>query len=361
MIFSDLGLGGVQTKMIKLAHRLDSEGHECWIFLKTKGKNHRVMQLPKRVIIISSLDIRIFNKHPFWGWRFALFVSIIACIFRPTSIFVSLSPLATQLLSYLSVLSPTLAHRVIVNEDTLPSMEYANYHEDNKMRVKVRNMYLHTRAVIAVSQSGYEDLMKNYNIPSPPLQLLPNWTSFIDGSLPNQNKRKIDVVYGGRLSRQKRPELLAELFSALINRKKNLKIHVYGDGPEARFFESELEKRNLSDVVHLYSPKADFISVLRSSKIVVFTSLYEGMPFVALEAMRHGTVIACLAVPGLRELVVSKKTGIMTETVSDLAKEILKVLNNKKKLQELGEEAFLYGKKNFSEENENKLINLLLS
>jgi len=358
LIFSDLGLGGVQTKMISLANKLAEQGADCWIFLEERGRYSRARFLDNRVKVVTSLSIKIFNKRLFYGWRFVFLATLFIRILNPDSIFVSLSPLATQLINFLSRIYPEKVKSILVNEDTYPSLKYEclrNCYKDN-----ITKYYQKAKYVIAVSKSTFWDLRRNFQISSPPLVLLPNWTAFESSKIPTLKGRDIDIIYAGRLESQKRPLLLIKLFSKLVTIKPRINIRVYGDGKLKDTMMLQIKKLHLGENVHILSPVPDLSQILRRTRFAVFTSSYEGLPMAGIEAMKEGSVVACLDAPGLRDLVIDNETGVVETSLPKLTSHISRLLDHPGDIKRLQKSAYEYAKINFSERNEKKLISLIL-
>lgn len=361
LVFSNLGLGGVQTKMISLANRLVTMGIECWVFVEELGPNSRVSLFDPRVKIIRSLALRVFHKRPFWGWRFLLLVVIVACIKRPQTIFVSLAHLSVQLLRILSVMCPGLSKRVVVNEDTYPSGEYAHYNNRELVsKNEIKKYYNHAKLVIAVSQSTYKNLREQFGVFSPPLTLLPNWTSFLSASRPSAKNRDIDLLYAGRLDAQKQPEVLASVLSGILKKRPQTVVQIYGDGKLLGAFKYRLKTLGIYDKVIVLPPVENIATVLTKSKILLFTSRYEGLPFVGVEAMRAGAIVACFEAPGLRDMVRDGSTGLMKRAAPVLIESTARLLDNPAALRRMRLAAFLYAREKFSERNEERLIQMML-
>ncbi len=358
-IFSNVSLGGVQTKMIRLANTMVAQGVDCWMFLEEKGKYSRSNLLDKRIKVIVSLNIKIINKRPFRGWRFMLFVSLFALYLQPMSLFVSLAPLATQLIFFLSKLCPPLVSRIVVNEDTFPNREYEGIRHVS-LRRRMLLYYPRSKCVIAVSKSTYNNLREQFGISSPPLTLLPNWTNFASASSPSGKSRDIDLLYAGRLDAQKQPKVLAQVLAGILKKRPQTTVRVHGDGEKLNEFTQCLKTLKIYNKVLVLPPTEDVEAVLMRSKILLFTSRYEGLPFVGVEAMRAGAVVACLDAPGLRDLVRDGGTGLMKRDISVLIEATARLLDSPAALGRMRRAAFGYAKENFSERNEERLIQMML-
>lgn len=109
----------------------------------------------------------------------------------------------------------------------------------------------------------------------------------------------------GRLSVQKNP-LLAVRALALV---KDLawELEVIGDGPLAADLRAESSRLGLTDRV-IFQGWMDGAAVagrMASSDLLLMTSLHEGLPMVAVEALQHGLAIVGSDIGGLHDVVES--------------------------------------------------------
>jgi len=358
-IFYNMGLGGIQTKMLDVANALAERGVECWVLLDEKGPHDRAFRFDPRVRVVVCWDHPRLMKWPLRRLRrlrFILFVAIMTLLLHPTRLFISMCTLATQIIFFL----PWLAQKIVINEDTFPSLEFS-YNKPLWGRLRISSMYPKVRQVIAVSRSTYRDLRDVYGVPCPPLVYLPNWTSFSKQSFPRERGRTIDIVYGGRLDAQKQPELMMDFFQKLLTKFPRLVIRIYGDGKLSSVVDQKIRQLHPMNDIRRKPPVADFVPILQRAKLFVFTSLYEGLPFVGIEAMKYGAVIVGLHAPGIDDLVVCGKTGILTHNVADLTTQTLVLMKSLERMRDLRGAAYERARKYFSEKNRDKLINTLLA
>ena len=91
------------------------------------------------------------------------------------------------------------------------------------------------------------------------------------------------VLGVGRLSKQKRFDLLIRAFALIENR--NAKLIILGDGAERPKLLKLIAALGLSDRVTLLGFVTDVAERYRDADLFVLTSIYEGLPAVVLEAM----------------------------------------------------------------------------
>jgi len=113
------------------------------------------------------------------------------------------------------------------------------------------------------------------------------------------------VLWAGRLTKQKRPDLLIETAKIL----QNVSFKVYG------YTSSEQEKNYIKELkklpnVELHGHYDSFESLIASNDISLFfyTSAWDGLPNVLLEAVAHGLPVVATAVCGVPEFI-HEETG----------------------------------------------------
>ena len=135
-------------------------------------------------------------------------------------------------------------------------------------------------------------------------------------------KERCSVVYVGRISREKNLESLVRAIEPLPATLK-----IIGEG----LLRAELQQRYASLNGRIIwegnCPHRDLPRHLNRSGIFVLPSLYEGHPKVLIEAMACGLPIIGARSPGIEELIVNGKTGLLCgtepESIQDALEELL--------------------------------------
>ena len=132
--------------------------------------------------------------------------------------------------------------------------------------------------------------------------------------LPNKKGEIFTVTFVGRLTYEKGFDLFATCIKSLDKIQKNeMKFLVIGGGPLSRLAK-ELEER-FSNVRYAGYVVEDelLIKAYQSSHVLVAPSRYEEFLLTALEAQACGTPVICSNIPGPRETVLNKKTGLLVK------------------------------------------------
>jgi glycosyltransferase involved in cell wall biosynthesis len=123
-----------------------------------------------------------------------------------------------------------------------------------------------------------------------------------------------------RLVAVKDIELLLETARLVRQEIPALKVVVVGDGPERRALERAAEGLGLGAVVSFKGEIRPARPVLSEFQVFVLTSVSEGVPVAALEAMCAGLPVVATAVGGVPEVVEEGVSGFLVERREDRAR-----------------------------------------
>jgi glycosyltransferase involved in cell wall biosynthesis len=128
---------------------------------------------------------------------------------------------------------------------------------------------------------------------------------------PAEGEQRFDLVFLGRLHRQKNPLILAEILKRLAPLRPSLGIVGSGElEPELR---AEVNASGLQNQVTFLGaqPHPEAMRLLASARIMILPSRWEGLPVSVLEAMHRGIAVIASDVRGTDELVVDGETGFL--------------------------------------------------
>lgn len=123
------------------------------------------------------------------------------------------------------------------------------------------------------------------------------------------------IAWASRLDHEKRPELLPLIASRLHSRRPELILHIYGK-PVLNSFSSEALAAHPN--VRMHGEFAGFEEVLAVKPMCfLFTSFFEGVPIVLLEAAASGLPIIAPDVGGISEVVQDSESGTLLPSLAD--------------------------------------------
>lgn len=191
----------------------------------------------------------------------------------------------------------------------------------------------------------------------------------------DQEMYDYDVVFLGRFTDQKNPERLVRILTSvqkkmkeaaeeewraeeqraeerraetqdeekqrkekqLVNRKKQRKLQaaMIGTGELYDPVKQIVETRGLSQVILLPGYMSNPYKALKSAKVFLMASRYEGTPMSVLEAMALGVPVVSTPVDGIADVVEPGVNGYLEEEDDALAEKIIFLLNNPEKQKEM--------------------------
>jgi len=140
-------------------------------------------------------------------------------------------------------------------------------------------------------------------------------------AMPGTPKR---IGFIGRLEYQKDPFLFLDVLESLPEYAAT----IVGGGTLEDKVKAEIRRRGLPRVQVLGAlSHPETLEVLSGLHVVLMTSLWEGMPILALEAMCSGVPVVATNVGGLGEIVENGRSGLLVESRSaeDLARAVVRV------------------------------------
>ncbi len=153
---------------------------------------------------------------------------------------------------------------------------------------------------------------------------------------------KAHIMTVGRLTAQKNHPMLIEAF-AKIHHLIPDNLIIYGEGEKRRELEQLVEKHGLQDRVLLPGTITDVPETVRSARLFVMSSDYEGMPNALIEAMTLG--VACISTDcpcgGPKILFDHGRNGVLVpvDDAQALADAMLAVLTDEARCRTLSDNA----------------------
>jgi len=213
-----------------------------------------------------------------------------------------------------------------------------------------RRLSRSTDAVIFVSQA---DLQKGMNLrlaPAGKARLIRNG---IDpaGMIPGFDRaaKKIGlgsagrplVVAVSRLHRQKGLRYLLRAVPLIREEVPAVKLVVAGGGTLESRLASEVRRLRIGESVALLGERKDAREVMAAADVFVLPSLWEGLPYVLVEAAALGKPIVATDIDGVREVVRSGETGVLVppRDPGQLAAALILLLRDRDLAGKLGERA----------------------
>lgn len=331
IVIPSLGGGGAERATVDLVRGLDRQRFDVSIALfSTTGRFRE--QLP--------LDVQVHNLQGRSQYDLRL-VWRLAHLLRHDQ-----PALILSVLRYANLVT-LLAHRwvggqtrVIINEQNLPSAEFAVFGGAMAKGWALRHLYPRADLVTAISQGIARELTSVYGLDKDQVQVIPNPVDLarVQGlaAVPSPHpwfQSGLPVVLGvGRLHLQKGFDHLIRAFAA-VRSCLPCKLIIIGEGPKRPDLEQLVSQLGLSEDVALPGFQDNPYGYMRHATAFVLSSLYEGFGNVLVDALALGTPVISTRCPvGPDEIISDGITGLLVPPADDaaLAHAILRVLQDDK-------------------------------
>lgn len=149
------------------------------------------------------------------------------------------------------------------------------------------------------------------------------------------------VAMTGRFARQKGHRFLIEAVARIRGEFPSLKLVLAGGGKETHTIQSQIHHLGLEDATTMLGECENSTVIHRMADIVVLPSLWEGLPYVLIEAMAAGKAIVASGVGGVTDAVVDGENGIIVPPgdVDALSEALVRLLQDRELSNRLGKNA----------------------
>lgn len=187
-----------------------------------------------------------------------------------------------------------------------------------------------------------------------------------DTVLNKSKKSNFTVLFVGRWSREKRPEMFLQIANRVLEKYSDINFHMLGS-------EMEPHKKEImnSGVVYKGEIKNEnsLQNIYQKADLLLITSYREGFPVVVMEAMANGVVPIVTNVGGLSEHITNGVNGFLiknenfdTAVIENFSKKIEELFQEREVIARMSENALNYAHSNFDiEVFNNRYKNLLLN
>lgn len=144
----------------------------------------------------------------------------------------------------------------------------------------------------------------------------------------NFNTKSYDIIYVGRLTKVKRPELVIEITKKLTKKYPKIKTCVIGKGELEEECKNLIKKYHLEKNIDMLGFQNNPFPYIKNSKVALLPSLHEGLPMSVIECMILNTPVLNGGVDGLETLFKNNKEYICNN-IDEYCKKIELILTNK--------------------------------
>ncbi|MEN4005916.1 MAG: glycosyltransferase family 4 protein [Methanobacteriaceae archaeon] len=191
--------------------------------------------------------------------------------------------------------------------------------------------------IISVSKKTREDLKGIKK--SGKSAVIPNGIDFQEIADIKPGTEKFDVIYAGRLIKDKNVDLLIKTIGILKEKKPDIKCLIIGEGPEKKEMinlTANLEIQKNVIFKGFLKNHTDLFKYMKSSRVFVLPSKREGFGMVVIEANACGlpVVVVNHKMNAATDLIIPELNGFIAEpSKKDIAEKIMESVKNKDKME----------------------------
>lgn len=154
---------------------------------------------------------------------------------------------------------------------------------------------------------------------------------------PSDAPHEINIGVFAMLRKEKgQIHLINAVASIAKAEQANIRLHIFGDGPDRIALENRVQELNIPDRVRFYGDVADPEPEMAKMDIIAIPSLFESFGYVGLEAMSLGKPVIASAVGGLLEIFDQQNACLVPPSDEmALSNAIIQCIQNPKILNEM--------------------------
>jgi glycosyltransferase involved in cell wall biosynthesis len=340
-VISSLGGGGAEKVLVDLISSLERRKYNILIVVFTENTAFR-KHLPPHIKVIN------LKKKSRWDFlKLILKLGKILNKYSPTIVISSL--VYTNILTGLASLLQKRKSVLILWEHNYPPKYLSKARLSKIKRFLIQLTYNKADTVITVSNKIRDCLSEEFKIN--PSNIKTIYNPIITDILVQKSKKKVEhpffsvknskvIISVGRLTEQKRFDLLLKAFSLVRRESEDARLILLGKGHLKKDLQKLTKELNINNWVDFVGFKANPYAWMAKADIFVLSSDREGFPVVLIEAMACGVpIISTDCLTGPNELITNNKNGLLIPTGNEdtLAKTILNLLKDEKLRKEFSE------------------------
>ncbi|MFH1970851.1 MAG: glycosyltransferase [Patescibacteria group bacterium] len=336
IVYLDLGIGGVQRKIVDLVNYLSKYKPSLPIYIILRNRSR--FNLGTEII---NNKVKILNFQDFSNIKLPLFfpfyVLIMFLKFNPSSVLTfldhaSLSAIFAKKLIFWKKI------KLVISEDHYTPTIVSGLRFSKVRHYLIRILYPFADIIFTCSMANKKALIDYYKIKPNKIKIIKNWTTFRKDKQNNKSK-KYDLVYVGRIEKTKNLKTLLYSIPKINKRlRRNIKVLIVGEGKEKGNLIQISRNLDIYKDTTFLDTRHNIQKYLNESKILVCTSLTkaEGLPVAILEAMALEIPVISKNFAGINEFFEDNIDCLFFNSQNDFTEKCTTLLKNKKLQSKLG-------------------------
>lgn len=154
-------------------------------------------------------------------------------------------------------------------------------------------------------------------------------------------KKRENIVSVGRLTKQKRFDVLIRAFSKFHKVHSSYKLYIFGEGEKRKELEKLVDDLSLKNCVFLAGRSNNVLDLISNAKMFCMSSAFEGMSNALIEAMCVGLPCISTRVSGATDLIKDGDNGFLVDIGDEeaIADKMIELSNDSELCSRMGEAA----------------------
>jgi glycosyltransferase involved in cell wall biosynthesis len=229
---------------------------------------------------------------------------------------------------------------------------YARQRLDRRMLARLAAQRVTTH-LVAVSQQIRQQFIEQWQVAPEQITAIRNsirLDRFLDIAPGTANNGRLTVTNIASLNPQKAQHHLLEAAKLVLTQMPEVDFLIVGRGKLEQPLKERAQALGIADRVNFTGLRHDIPNVLAQSDVFVLSSLWEGLPVSALEAMGAARPVVLTDIGGNHELIESEAHGLLVPpgNVPALAQALLTLLRDKPRRLDMGRAARAQVQQEFS-------------
>lgn len=367
--------GGTEIQTLNITHALNEAGYSAKILSITpyNSKDRYILSLPTEIY-----DIYVKRKHQIANKIFCDIISDHYLAIKLCTIISQINPkiLVNQTYDLIHLLPFKKNIKII----QVFNWSILGYEESilqiikrkktiikflslaaNAYKVRIRHLSIsNCNNIVILTHNATKELkLINNKIKDSQIAIIPNPLRKDNDSQELSSLNNHNIVFVGRLSHEKGVLRLLHIWEYIYNELPNYTLSIYGTGEAQKEMEEYINRHNLKNIIFKGFEK-DHNKIYTSADLLISTSDSEGFGLVFIEAFYYGVPAISFNCPVSPKEVIGN-AGILIECFNEkkYSEEVISLLQNKKRLKILQNNAIVKARDYYENKIVNKWIKLL--
>lgn len=170
-----------------------------------------------------------------------------------------------------------------------------------------KQFFIRPKIYIAISEKVYGAMSHTMKLTIQHIKIINYGVNIPESQAPRKN----EILFIGRLIKEKGILNLIEAIPILLKRNVFVKLRIIGSGNTSEILE-KINSLKLNNQINLLKPSIKIEDIFANSSILVLpSSIPEGLPVSILEAMANNVIVLATLKGGVEQVLLNRKTGFI--------------------------------------------------